>query len=342
MAYSPLTWFIKANPYGHYYFTHRRQSLAGSLPSPFNILLTYKQYPGVIEIQQVKSIYTGLTIASTSFKTKGVLNSKLAGDYYIHSFLKLLRRQLPETLLYKTVAADKSPSIGQSILTLLDLILSRFRTLYLHSLPINISFIKAYEGFKEALASFLSVYIADLILRHVFHSHTKRPSTPSDNDYLDNNLSRLLFPVSLKLKHFSNKELSAWLLKLSSDPIFSYTYCLIFSTLALILRRIRDKNILPYVYILFAFLSTTILILYLKIVAFLNALLKSKKYKPLSYSKHDKEKRFLKLTLIIKSRTERILRLIQLGYKTNKGFHSLNYTFLLANAIDIDLLSTPL
>ena len=65
--------------------------------------------------------------------------------------------------------------------------------------------------------------------------------------------------------------------------------------LALILRRIRDKNILPYIYILFAFLSTTVSIPYisvllcdiapwLEIVAFLNILSKSERYKPLIIS----------------------------------------------------------
>ena len=185
------------------------------------------------------------------------------------------------------------------------------------------------EGFKEALISFLSqldnyirrvttkqkqqgIYITvtniarlfnyglqDLILRHIFQlyakkllrsSYTKRLLTP-----LDNNLSRLLSPVSLELKHFSNKKLSAQLLKLSSNFAFSRAYYLTFSTLALILRRIRDKNILPYVYILFTFLSTAVLILYvsislyniipqLEIVAFLNMLLKSKRHKPLIIS----------------------------------------------------------
>jgi len=87
------------------------------------------------------------------------------------------------------------------------------------------------------------------------------------NDDLDDNLyddlSYLLSLVFLELKHFSNKELSAQLLKLSSNFAFSHTYYLIFSTLAFILRRIRDKNILPYIHVLFTFLSTTILILYL-------------------------------------------------------------------------------
>ena len=155
------------------------------------------------------------------------------------------------------------------------------------------------EGFEEALASFLSqlddhvgrvtakwkeqgVYIAvtniaglfdygsqDSIFRHVFqlyaekslHScHTKRPSTPSDDD-----LSRSPSPVSPEPEHFSDEELSAQLLKLSSDFAFSRAYRLTFSTLALILRRIGDKNVLPHVHILFAFLSTAISILYISI-----------------------------------------------------------------------------
>jgi len=128
--------------------------------------------------------------------------------------------------------------------------------------------------------------------------HTKSLSLVLDssdnnlNDDLYNNLSRLPFLVFLELKHFSNKELSAQLLKLSSDFAFFCTYYLTFLTLTFILRRIRDKNILPYVYILFTFLSTTVLILYisallcniapwLEIIAFLNMLLKSKIYKPL-------------------------------------------------------------
>jgi hypothetical protein len=182
------------------------------------------------------------------------------------------------------------------------------------------------EGFEEALASFLSqldnhvgrvtakwkeqgVYIAvtniaglfdygsqDSILRHVFQlyaekslhsSHTKRPSTPSDDDS-----SRSSSPVSPEPKHFSDEELSAQLLKLSSDFAFSRACHLTFSTLALILRRIGDKNILPHVHVLFAFLSTAVSISYVsaslcdiapwsEIVAFLNTLSKSERHEPL-------------------------------------------------------------
>jgi hypothetical protein len=152
------------------------------------------------------------------------------------------------------------------------------------------------EGFEEALALFLSqldnhvgrvtakwkeqgVYIAvtniaglfdygsqDSILRHAFQlhaekslpsSHTERPSTPSDDDS-----SRSPSPVSPEPNHFSDEELSAQLLKLSSDFAFSCACRLAFSTLALILRRIGDKNVLRHVHVLFAFLSTTVSISY--------------------------------------------------------------------------------
>ncbi len=182
------------------------------------------------------------------------------------------------------------------------------------------------DGFEEALASFLNqldnhvgrvtakwkeqgVYIAvtniaglfdygsqDSILRHVFQlyaekwlysSHTKRPSTPSDDD-----LSRSPSPVSPEPKDFSDEELSAQLLKLSSDFAFSRAYRLTFSTLALILRRIGDKNVLPHVHVLFAYLSTAVSISnvstslcdmapWSEIVTFLNALSKSEKHEPL-------------------------------------------------------------
>ena len=125
----------------------------------------------------------------------------------------------------------------------------------------------------------------------MLHSfYTKRLSTSLNDD-----LSRLLSLVSLKLKHFSNKELSAQLLKLSSNFAFSRAYYLIFLTLAFILWRIRDKNILLYIYVLFTFLSTAVLILYVsvllynitpwpEIVAFLNILLKFKRHEPLIIS----------------------------------------------------------
>jgi len=80
---------------------------------------------------------------------------------------------------------------------------------------------------------------------------------------LDNDLSHLLSLVSLKPKHFSNKELLAWLLNLLSNFAFPRAYYLTFLTLAFILRRIRDKNVLPHVYVLFAFLSTAVSILYI-------------------------------------------------------------------------------
>ena len=77
--------------------------------------------------------------------------------------------------------------------------------------------------------------------------------------------------------------------------MFFRTYYLTFSTLAFIFRRIGDKNILLYIYVLFAFLFTAVLILYvraslcditpqLKIVAFFNMLLKFKRHEPLIIS----------------------------------------------------------
>jgi hypothetical protein len=229
------------------------------------------------------------------------------GRLYHHLAILARPNALQQLYYYSRSLTCVQPFISarESILTLLDPILSRSRTSYSHSLPIDTDFIRAHsilfrklsaEGFKEALASFLSqldnhvgrvtakwkwqgIYIAvtnitglfnygsqDSILRHIFQlytkkslrsSYTKRPSTPSDND-----LSRSLSPVSLEPKHFSNKELSAQLLKLSSNFAFSRTYHLTFSTLALILRRIRDKNVLPHIHVLFAFLSTAISISY--------------------------------------------------------------------------------
>ena len=223
-------------------------------------------------------------------------------------------------------------SARESILTLLDPILGRSRTSYSHSLPVDTNFIKAHgilfgklstEDFEEAFVSFLSqldnhvgrvtakwkgqgVYIAvtniaglfdygsqDSILRHVFRlhaekslrsSHTERPSTPSDDDS-----SRSPSPEP---KLLSDEELSAQLLKLPSDFAFSRAYRLAFSTLALILRRVGDKNVLPHVHVLFAFLSTAVSISYVstslcdiapwsEIVAFLNTLSKSERHEPL-------------------------------------------------------------
>ena len=92
--------------------------------------------------------------------------------------------------------------------------------------------------------------------RSLFSSYIKQPSTPLDDG------------SSHSPKHFFNEELLAQLLKLSSDFIFFHTHHLTFSTLALILRRTGDKNVLFYIYILLTFLSTTISILYVSVLLY--------------------------------------------------------------------------
>ena len=126
----------------------------------------------------------------------------------------------------------------------------------------------------------------DSILRQILVLHDKQMiqsggfSSPSDED------SRSPSPVEQDntLQSISESEISARLQALSSDFTFSRAYLLTMSTLALVLRRIGDKNVLPHVHVLLLFLSTFASVKYVdqyldhapwaELVPFLNTLLK--------------------------------------------------------------------
>ncbi|OCK77900.1 hypothetical protein K432DRAFT_406929 [Lepidopterella palustris CBS 459.81] len=182
------------------------------------------------------------------------------------------------------------------------------------------------DSFEEALTGFLDqldnhigrvtakwkeqgVYIAvtnlaglfdygsqDSILRYVFQLHAekvhgatpaKRPSTPSEDES-----SRSPSPTSPESRQFSEDELSYQLQNLSTDFTFSSACRLTFLTLTLVLKRVGDKNVLPHVHVLLAFLSSLTAIPYVsflangapweEIVVFLNTLSKSERLEPLT------------------------------------------------------------
>ncbi|KAL5423574.1 hypothetical protein PMIN04_003839 [Paraphaeosphaeria minitans] len=218
------------------------------------------------------------------------------------------------------------PSARESILTLLDPILSRPAESYSHDLPIDTSFIQAHgllfgkhsaDRFEDARFAFQSqldnhigrvtakwkeqgVYIAvtnlaglfnygsdDSILRQILVLHGRQSvRSAGSSSHSDEDSS---FPSPTKAdkssQPLSDSEVPAQIKILLSDFTFSRAYLLTMTTLTLVLRRIGDKNVLPHVHVLLAFLSTFASIKYvaqfndhtpwIELVSFLNTLLKS-------------------------------------------------------------------
>ncbi|OAF99384.1 uncharacterized protein CC84DRAFT_394084 [Paraphaeosphaeria sporulosa] len=218
------------------------------------------------------------------------------------------------------------PSARESILTLLDPMLSRPAESYSHDLPIDTSFIQAHgilfgkhsaERFEDARFAFQSqldnhigrvtakwkeqgVYIAvtnlaglfnygsdDSILRQILILHDRQLTRSANSSSHSDEGSRSPSPVEddKSSQTLSESEVPAQIEILSSDFIFSRAYLLTMTTLTLVLRRIGDKNVLPHVHVLLAFISTFASIKYVahfndhapwtELVSFLNTLLKS-------------------------------------------------------------------
>lgn len=218
------------------------------------------------------------------------------------------------------------PSARESILTLLDPMLSRPADSYSHDLPIDSSFIQAHgilfgkhsaDRFEDARFAFQSqldnhigrvtakwkeqgVYVAvtnlsglfsygsdDSILRQIFILHGRQllqsATAPAQSDKDSRSPSPIEDDISSQT--LSDSDVPAQIEILSSDFTFSHAYLLTMTTLTLVLRRGGDKNVLPHVHVLLAFLSTLASIKYVahfndhapwtELVSFLNTLLKS-------------------------------------------------------------------
>ncbi|KAF2803996.1 uncharacterized protein BDZ99DRAFT_426165 [Mytilinidion resinicola] len=143
------------------------------------------------------------------------------------------------------------------------------------------------------IAGFFDYGFQDSPLRLIYQSYaekishkSQRSSSPSEQD----SSSRSPSP-SVGSKQLSSDETSSQLSKLSHDVAFLSACRLTFSTFALVLRRIGDKNVLPHVHVLLAFLSSLSTIPYVsaladnapwnELVTFLNTLSKSERLEPL-------------------------------------------------------------
>ncbi|KAF2864714.1 hypothetical protein BDV95DRAFT_508584 [Massariosphaeria phaeospora] len=131
----------------------------------------------------------------------------------------------------------------------------------------------------------------DSPLRLVLQLHGKQQSRPSSRSpsHSDEDLSRASSPADQDTlpSSITSAEVPIKLKSLSSDSTFSRAYLLTMSTLSLVLRRIGDKNVLPHIHVLLAFLHSFASIKYVahlvdqapwsEIVTFLNTLLKSER-----------------------------------------------------------------
>ncbi|KAL5119298.1 hypothetical protein ACEQ8H_002785 [Pleosporales sp. CAS-2024a] len=216
------------------------------------------------------------------------------------------------------------PSARESILTLLDPILGRAVATYSHALPIDSNFIKAHallferlslDELKQAKDDFTDnldhhigrvsakwkeqgVYIAvtnvaawfnygvdDNAFRQVFLTELleKAKSGPPPEEQL-----RTASPADQQdptPPTIPEHELLSIVNALCSQPHFSLAMNLTFDTFALVLRRIGDKNVLPHVHIMLAFLTILAANQYVshvltdtpwpELVAFLNTLIKT-------------------------------------------------------------------
>jgi hypothetical protein len=216
------------------------------------------------------------------------------------------------------------PSARESILTLLDPILGRAVATYSHALPIDTNYIKAHAllfeklsltEFKQAMVDFTNnldnhigrvtakwkeqgVYIAvtnvsgwfdygseDSVLRQVFLNqiYEKAKHSPPSEEQL-----RTAAPADQQDPTppiVPENELLSKVTDLSTQPHFASAKDLTNDTFSLVLRRIGDKNVLPHVHIMLAFLVTLSSSTYVsdlmadapwaELVAFLNTLVKT-------------------------------------------------------------------
>ncbi|KAF2846399.1 hypothetical protein T440DRAFT_492684 [Plenodomus tracheiphilus IPT5] len=216
------------------------------------------------------------------------------------------------------------PSARESILTLLDPILGRAVATYSHALPIDTNFIKAHAllfemsmvDFQVTKQDFMGnldnhigrvtakwkeqgVYIAvtnvaggfeygveENALRQVFLTELQEKAKTSPSK-LEETL-RTASPADQQdptPPSIPEAKLSEKLEELADQPTFRAAESLTNDTFALVLRRIGDKNVLPHVHIMLAYLTTFAANTYVsylltdipwaELVAFLNTLVKT-------------------------------------------------------------------
>jgi hypothetical protein len=197
---------------------------------------------------------------------------------------------------FRSLTSEKPfPSARESILTLLDPILGRAVATYSHALPIDTNYIKAHallferrslDEFKQARDEFINnlnnhigrvtakwkeqgVYIAvtnvagwfeygvdDNALRQVFLTQLyKKPKNgpPSDRKLRTASPADQQGPTKPVVPRH---KLPSSVKTLFSQDHFSHVKDLTNDTFALVLRRLDDKNVLPHVHIMLAFLTT--------------------------------------------------------------------------------------
>ncbi|KAF2277970.1 uncharacterized protein EI97DRAFT_449372 [Westerdykella ornata] len=143
------------------------------------------------------------------------------------------------------------------------------------------------------IAGLFDYGIHDSILRQIFLIHLRkvlqsrsqsRSSTPSDESEENSHISAEQASMKPSLPE---SEISSKLDTLSSDFTFSGAYLLLTSTFSAVLRRVDDKNVLPFVHVMLAFFSSIAAIPqaahladhapWSEIASFLNALVKSER-----------------------------------------------------------------
>jgi hypothetical protein len=282
------------------------------------------RYRMAIEDEDLRDRETWAAVARFWY-SKAADKSPDVGRLYHHLAILARPNALQQLYYYSRSLTCVVPfmSARESILTLLDPILGRSNASYAHSLPIDTSFIRAHgilfgrlstDTFEESKEAFLGqldnhigrvtakwneqgVFIAvtniagwfdygsqDSPLRLIYQAQAetlarRSPTTPGDS-------SRSPSPASQV-----NSDISSQFSKLSRDVAFASACRLTFSTLGLVLRRIGDKNVLPHVHVLLAFLSSLSTIPYVscladkapwdEVVVFLNTLSKSERLDPL-------------------------------------------------------------
>jgi hypothetical protein len=263
-------------------------------------------------------------ILTTSIDTKASDKNPQVGRLYHHLAILARPNALQQLYYYSRslTCVKPFPSARESILTLLEPILGRGVAAYSHALPIDNNYIKAHallfekhylDEFNQAKSEFTEsldahigrvtakwraqgVYIAvtnvsgwfdygvdENALRQVFLNQLqvaknsslrvdRRTATPADQE----DPTPLVIPENELLPRVD---------ALSKDPHFASAVRLTNDTFSLVLGRIGDKNVLPHVHIMLAFLTTFAASPYVshllsdmpwtKLVDFLNSLVKA-------------------------------------------------------------------
>lgn len=251
------------------------------------------RYRMAIEDEDIRDRETWASVAR-SWYSKAADKNPTVGRLYHHLAILARPNALQQMYYYSRslTSVETFPSARESIMTLLGPVLKTDQTAYAISSPIDASFITAHahiftrniiEKFQVTRAEFL-----DHLDNHIGRVtakwkeqgvYTAVTNTAGWFDYgVETNNLRLIFELRAKQRrhqHLTEDQIAVELSQaqkekpkitedkipsavqaLSMDLVFCEAVELTNKTLSLVLRRIGDKNVLPHVHIMLAFLST--------------------------------------------------------------------------------------